>query len=131
MKALTFLFSLTLIAILGCGTDIEDSEPFASPSRVVANFVHAAPRSGMEISSHATISLFFDNPPTNVSTSHGTVEIIGKMVTINGPFAIGLGQFNLVVTWTDGSQTLTYKVTAPCAPVHPNLRPPEDMLQCN
>ena len=99
------LLAVSMLAGCGGGDDGGDGE--AAP----ANFVSAAPPSGSEIAANASISLTFDNAPADVTVSAGAAAPSGKTVTVNGPFTPG--PLNLTVTWADGTQTLTYTVTAP------------------
>ena len=98
------LFAVSMI--VGCG-ESEDAEEEAAP----ANFVSAAPPSGSEIAANASITLTFDNAPADVTASAGVATAAGKTVTVAGPFTPG--PLSLTVTWADGTQTLTYTVTAP------------------
>ena len=97
------------IYTMGCA---ENVEPEIDP--VV--FVSAAPSIGSDISAYDTITLTFDSTPTDISVSAfpdtkiGKTVITGKIVTIQGPFA--LGALNLTVTWLDGQAALTYTVTS-------------------
>ncbi len=97
---------LALSPIIGCGSDEEDAEP------IPANFVSAAPPHGSEIAANGTITMTFDNKPADVTASAGVVTVAGKTATVAGPFTPG--PLNLTITWADGTQTLTYTVTAPC-----------------
>ena len=76
-----------------------------------SRFVSARPASGSEILPNASIMLTFDKAPTNVTVNPGVAVPFGKTVSVKGPFAPG--PLNLTVTWADGTQTLTYTVTAP------------------
>ena len=75
-----------------------------------ANFVSATPPSG-EIAANGGITVTFDNAPADVTVSAGTVTVAGKSATIAGPFTPG--PLALTVTWADGTQALSYTVTAP------------------
>ena len=97
---------LALSLIIGCGSDEADEEP------IPANFVIAAPPHGSEIAANGTITITFDNKPADVTASAGVVTVAGKTATVTGPFTPG--PLNLTITWADGTQTLTYTVTAPC-----------------
>ena len=97
---------LAVSMLVGCG-ESEDAEEEAAP----ANFVSAAPPSGSEIAANASITLTFDNAPADVTASAGVATAAGKTVTVAGPFTPG--PLSLTVTWADGTQTLTYTVTAP------------------
>ena len=76
-----------------------------------AAFVSATPTIDSQLAVNDTITLTFDNSPDNVTVSTGVATTAGKTVIITGPFTPGA--FNLTITWTGGSQTLTYTVTAP------------------
>ena len=76
-----------------------------------SRFVSARPASGSEILPKAVIMLTFDKAPTNVAVRPGVATPSGKTVSVWGPFIPG--PLNLTVTWADGTQTLTYTVTAP------------------
>ena len=67
---------------------------------------------GLDIAANASITFTFDNAPADVTVSAGVVTAAGKTVTVSGPFSPG--PLNLTITWADGTQTLTYTVTAPC-----------------
>jgi hypothetical protein len=102
---------LTVSMLIGCGSgdDIVTDEP------VPANFVSATPPGG-EIAANGTITVTFDNPPTDVTVNVGTVKVAGKTwlgykAIITGPFVPG--PLALTVTWADGTQALTYRVTSP------------------
>ena len=101
---------LTVSMLTGCGgdDDIDESVP--------VNFFSAIPPGG-EIAANATITVTFDNTPTDVTVSAGTVTVTGKTATIMGPFTPG--SLALTIRWADGIQALNYIVTAPCcAPPH-------------
>ena len=98
---------LAVSMLAGCGGDDGGDTEEAAP----ANFVSAAPPSGSEIAANASIPLTFDNAPADVTVSAGAAAPAGKTVTVNGPFTPG--PLSLTVTWADGTQTLTYTVTAP------------------
>lgn len=89
----------------GCGADEDREEP------VPVNFVSAIPPGG-EIGPNEWITVIFDNPPTDLRASHGTVSGTGKTATITGPFTPGT--LALTITWADGIQKLTYTVLGPC-----------------
>lgn len=93
--------------VIGCGADDDIGEEETVPS----NFVSASPPSGSEIAANGSITLTFDNAPTDVTVSTGVAVPSGKTVTVTGPFIFG--PLNLTVTWADGTQTLTYIVSGP------------------
>ena len=98
------LFTLTLI--VGCGGGDDETEEEAAP----ANFVSASPAGG-EIAANGSITVTFDNAPGDVTVTAGSVTVAGKTATITGPFTPG--NLTLTVSWADGTQNLTYTVTAP------------------
>ncbi|MDE0683933.1 MAG: hypothetical protein OXI63_13525 [Candidatus Poribacteria bacterium] len=97
---------LAVSMLAGCGGD--DDTVTDEPIRV--SFVNAIP-SGGQIATNATITVTFDNAPGDIMVSPGTAKITGKTAAITGPFK--LGQLVLTITWADGTQALSYKVTAP------------------
>lgn len=113
MTKLFSSFVLLLVGLLaasmftGCGgdDDIVTDEP------VPANFVSAFPPGG-DIAPNGSITVTFDNAPTNVTASAGTVTVVGKTATITGPFSPGL--LALTITWADGIQVLDYTVASLC-----------------
>ena len=98
------LFALSLM--VGCGGDGDDNGDDPAP----ANFVSATPPGG-DIAANGSITVTFDNAPKDVTVSAGTVAVAGKSATITGPFPPGA--LALTITWADGTQALTYNVTAP------------------
>ena len=96
---------LAVLMLNGCGAD-EDRE-----ERVPVNFVSATPTGG-EIGPNEWITVTFDNPPTDLTVSNGTVATAGKTATITGPF--NSGAFVLTITSDGGTQTLHYTVLGPC-----------------
>ena len=74
-----------------------------------SDFISAAPSSG-EIPANGTITVTFDNTPTDLSVSPGIVRVAGKTATIKGPFTPG--PLALTIIWADGSKVLNYTVTA-------------------
>ena len=111
MRKLFRIFALLLASLLtvsmltGCGGD-DSEERVAS-----ANFVTATPPAGSTIIPNGSIILTFDNAPADVTISAGTIKVAGKSATITGPFTAGF--LTLIVTWADGTQTLTYTVSYP------------------
>ena len=101
------LASLLTVSILaGCGGDDSDSEERVAS----ANFVSANPPGG-EIAANGSITVTFDNAPSDVTVSAGTVTVAGKSATITGPFRPSA--LALTITWADGTQALNYTVTGP------------------
>ena len=106
------LTPLFLISIVGC--EREESIPFVEdpppPIDPPVNLVSTDPASGSTIFVDKTITVKFDRTPEGVSASFGTVnENVGvNAISISGPFQPG--KLTLVLTWTDGTQTLTYNV---------------------
>ena len=103
---------LSVSMIAGCGNDdLLTDEP------VPASFVSASPpgcgfkRRICEIAANGTITVTFDNAPTDVTVNIGTVTVAGKTATIAGPFTPG--PLVLTLTWADGTQALNYMVTTP------------------
>ena len=97
---------LAISMLAGCGGGDNGDEEDAAP----ANFVSATPPGG-EIAANGSISITFDNAPADVTVSAGSVTVAGKTATVTGPFTPG--PLALTVTWADGTQTLSYTVTAP------------------
>ena len=74
---------LTVSILAGCG-DIDDTD-----EPVPVNFVSATPPGG-EINPNEWITVTFNNPPTDVTVSAGTVTVADKTATIAGPFTLVL-----------------------------------------
>ena len=71
-------------------------------------FVEATPADGSTIQPDATIIATFDASPTDLSVTGGTLSLSETTATIVGPFTPGA--LTLVLTWSDGTMTLTYTV---------------------
>ena len=71
-------------------------------------FVSVAPEIGSELDIDGTITLTFDNPPTDITVNTGVAMTDGNSVTITGPFTPGA--LELTITWADGTETLSYTV---------------------
>ena len=84
---------------------------FGKTVRLPVAFVSAVPAVDSQLAVDDTITLIFDNTPENVTVSTGVAEITEKTVEITGPF--NPGALTLTITWTDGSQTLTYTIRTP------------------
>lgn len=110
LRTLSVLFML--LWIVGCGSDAIETEEELAPATIVS----VTPSSGW-ITANTDIVIVFDKLPTGprviygVTVSHGTIEGIGKEMTITGPFTPG--SLALTITWPGGSRTLYYFVTAP------------------
>ncbi len=89
----------------------DGAETLSYTVRPLVAFVSAEPESGVEITTEDSITLTFDNPPQDVTTTTGTATTDGDSVTITGPFTPG--ELELTITWSDGSLTFTYTVVAP------------------
>ena len=107
MKNLFILLGLVLtclstIYIVSCGQRAEDDEihPVA--------LVRAEPTTGSTIEANGIITITFDAVPLNVSANIGVAKTSGTKVTISGPF--NPGPLSLTITWSDGTQTLSYTV---------------------
>ena len=98
--------ALLAVYVIGCGGGDDEEETEAAP----AAFQSANPPGG-EVAANGTISVTFDNAPSGVSVTAGTVTVAGKTATITGPFTPG--PLALTINWDDGSHTLNYTVTAP------------------
>lgn len=91
---------ILVIGLTGCGEDAVEEDP--------VEFVQAIPATGSEIQPDATIIASFDGTPTGVQVTGAKFSVSGANVTITGPFTAGA--LSLVITWSDGAATLTYKV---------------------
>lgn len=74
-------------------------------------FVRARPAADATLDGDDTITLTFDRRPEDVTVSTGVAETTGRFVEITGPF--DPGDLALTITWSDGSQTLTYVIRTP------------------
>ena len=97
---------LAVSMLVGCGED----DDTLTDEPVISNFVSATPPSGV-IAANGTITVAFDNAPTDVTVSVGTVTVASKTATITGPFRPG--PLALTITWADGTQVLDYTVVGP------------------
>ena len=86
----------------------DGTETLSYTIRPPAVFVSADPESSAVLTPNDSITLTFDNPPTDVTLSTGTATMAGNSVTITGPFAPG--DLELTITWADGTETLSYTV---------------------
>ena len=112
-----FFTTLTIGITLLLATYMSGCDPNEEEAEVVpgVSFVGANPSPG-DIGPNNTITVTFDNVPTDVKVTAGAAQIgktiiADKTVTINGPFAPG--PLSLTITWGDGAQTLNYTVAAP------------------
>ena len=76
-------------------------------------FISVDPEIGSQLDMNGTITLTFDNPPTDVTVSEGTATTDGNSVKITGPFTPG--DLALTLTWADGTETLSYTIRPPAA----------------
>jgi len=102
---LLLIGSLAVSMLASCGGDDDIDAP------IPVNFVSANPLVG-ELAANGTITIIFDNPPTDVTVNHGTVTVTGKTAYISGPFTPG--PLALTITWADGIQELNYVIPGPC-----------------
>ncbi len=86
----------------------DGTETLSYTVRPLAAFVSAAPENDVEITTEDSITLTFDNPPTDVTVSTGVAMTDGNSVKITGPFTPGA--LELTITWADGTETLAYTV---------------------
>ena len=86
----------------------DGTETLSYTVRPLAAFVSADPESGEVITTNDSITLTFDNPPTDVNANEGTATTDGNTVTITGPFTPG--DLELTITWEDGTETLSYVI---------------------
>ncbi len=97
-------FSIAIVFLIGMtGCNTEEAEPVA--------FTQVVPANHSTIQADTTIVATFDGTPTDVNVTGGKFSAAGAAVTITGPFTPGT--LNLTVTWSDGTQPLTYTVEAP------------------
>ena len=82
-----------------------------SPPPPRALIERITPPDGSVIASNGTITVTFDNAPTDVWVTAGSVSVTGKKVTITGPFTPG--PLGLTLFWADGEFTFIYTVAAP------------------
>lgn len=96
------LVGLLAVYISGCGADEDEIE-----EEVPVNFVAATPPGG-DIAANGSITLIFDNAPTDVTSTVGNITTAGKTAMITGPFKPG--DLDLTVAWAGGSVTLHFHV---------------------
>lgn len=99
------ILDLTLVAS-HFGKTVPIPVVVSTPEFVVAN-----PAIGSQLAIDNTITVAFGNPPEDVNVSAGVATVTDKIVEIKGPFTPG--QLALTITWTGGTQTLTYTVRVP------------------
>ena len=112
LLAIVMLVSCLTIAFSGC----DETEETVS-------FTKAIPADGSTIQTDTEIIVTFDGTPTGLQTNNGNLSLSGVNATIKGPFTAG--PLNLVLTWADGSTSLTYTVTA-SEPGEPDIPPPPE-----
>ena len=103
---LTGLLAVSMLASCGGDDDAGTDEP------VPVNFVSVDPPSGAEIAANGTITITFDNTPTDVWVTSAVAIPLGKTVIVTGPFTPG--PLTLTIRWANGTQTLNYTVSSPC-----------------
>ena len=86
----------------------DGTETLSYTVRPLVAFVSADPDSGVEITTNDSITLTFDNPPEDITVSTGVAVTDGNSVAITGPFTPG--DLELMITWKDGTETLSYTV---------------------
>ena len=79
--------------------------------RLLAVLERVEPARGLELIPNDSITLTFDHPPEDITVSEGVFTITDNTVTITGPFTPGT--LELTITWSDGSEVLTYTVRQP------------------
>ena len=89
----------------------DGSETLKYTVRQPVAFVSIDPTVESELAVDSTLTLTFDNPPTDVTVNEGDVTVKGNTVTITGPFTPGT--LKLIITWADGSLEFTYEVAEP------------------
>ena len=101
MKSVLGLLLILCLYVTGCSSDEDEY-------REPVSFVSASPPSGSEMRANMTITVTFDNPPRDVTSSAGVATVVGKKAIISGPFTPG--PLAITITWSDGSQTLNYTI---------------------
>ena len=101
-----FLFLLLIyLCTGGCG----GNEVNETKESVPVSFVSATPPGGC-LPANGTIIVTFDGEPKEVSVSHGSVKVSGRIATITGPFdPATLSLLGVIITWADGTQKLRYE----------------------
>lgn len=92
-------------------TWLDGSQTLTYTVRPPVAFVKANPTAGTTLDGAETIRVTFDRKPEDITVSHGDAETTGRFVDITGPF--DPGPLVLHITWSDGSQTLTYVIRTP------------------
>lgn len=92
-------------------TWLDGTETLTYTVRPPVAFVRSRPAAGTTIDGDDTITLTFDRRPEDVTVSSGDAERTGRFVEVTGPF--DPGPLVLHITWSDGSQTLTYVIRTP------------------
>ncbi|MDE0011046.1 MAG: hypothetical protein OXU36_07860 [Candidatus Poribacteria bacterium] len=107
----TFIVLLVSLCISGCGAD--DTEVVEED--VPVSFVSARPPSGDVIGPNSSVTITFDGVPIDITANRGNVEVIHNRVIVSRLYTDSLGEVKLIITWADGTHTLLYVLTAPCA----------------
>lgn len=102
----TLIVSLFAVYISDCTHDKAETE-----KKKPVNLLYVEPPNGSSVELLGSITLTFDDVPTDVTSTKGTVTVSGKTAVIGG-FFIGppglVAGLDLTITWTDGSQKLSY-----------------------
>lgn len=104
MKKVINVLAFIMIGLsVSCGLDTED-EDITEPGPV--KFRSAIPENGSLLRFDESITIFFNRTPEHLTVVPGTVSDLKRQGTITGPFPPG--NFNIELTWEDGTQTLEY-----------------------
>ncbi len=112
LLSIVMLVSCLAIAFSGCGE-----------TEGTVSFTKAIPADGSTIQTDTEIIVTFDGTPTGLKANNGNLSLSGVKATIKGPFTTGT--LELVLTWDDGTTSLTYTVAA-SEPEEPDIPPPPE-----
>ena len=125
LKRLSCLLLIVTCFFIASCDFLEPKGPTAPLDTV--DFVSADPPIGSTIEPNATITVTFDDVPTNVAVTQGAVGIANQRATISGPFEEG--PLSLNITWTNGAHRLTYTVIPKNSlPVIRNIYNPDEVI---